>query len=115
MFLYLSVYLLAAVLLFQGVNLLVEQSGGDRVVPDEVLPPSGPSSRWGGYLTAFGGLLALAGILSHLYPWLVPALAPLRNLGLASLAVFGLWLVFGAKVDYLPAPGAGSDSHGQAH
>ena len=115
MFLYLSVYLLAAVMLFQGTNLLVEQSAPTGVVPPEVRPADVPASRWGSYLVAFGAVLALVGILSHAYAWLVVALAPLRNLGFASVAVYALWLVFGRKVNYLPAPGGGNGNHGHAH
>jgi hypothetical protein len=117
MFLYLSLYLLAAVMLFQGVNLLVEQGDPSGVVPPEVRPADAPASRWGSYLAMFGAVLAVVGILSHAYGWLAVVLAPLRNLGFASVAAYGLWLVFGRKVNYLPAPGSGSGSgnHGHAH
>jgi hypothetical protein len=115
MFLYLSVYILAAVMLFQGVNLLVEQGAPTGVVPPEVRPADAPASRWGSYLAMFGAVLAVVGILSHAYAWLATVLAPLRNLGFASVAAYGLWLVFGRKVNYLPAPGGGQGSHGQAH
>jgi hypothetical protein len=115
MFLYLSVYLLAAVMLFQGVNLLVEQSAPTGVVPPEVRTADAPASRWGSYLAVFGAVLAAVGILSHRYAWLALVLAPLRNLGFASVAAYGLWLVFGRKVNYLPAPGGGGDPHGHAH
>ena len=58
--------------------------------------------------------LALAALLSHGYDWLASALAPLRNLGAAAMAVYGLWLVFGRKVDYTSAPVAPS-AHGHGH
>jgi hypothetical protein len=115
MFLYVSVYVLAAVMLFQGVNLLVEQGAPTGVVPPEVRPADAPASRWGSYLAVFGAVLAVVGILSHAYGWLATVLAPLRNLGFASVAAYGLWLVFGRKVNYLPAPGNGDAGHGHAH
>ena len=116
MLLHLSVYVMAAVLLFQGVNLLGEQGSPTIVVPAEVRPASTPAVRWGGFLVTYGALLTLAGLLSHRYDWLVSALAPLRNLGAAAMAVYGLWLVFGRKVDYTPAPAAkGHDGHGHGH
>jgi hypothetical protein len=114
MFTYLSVYVLAAILLFQGINLLGELEAPTGVVPPEVRPADAPGARWGGYLVACGLLLVLAGLLSHAFPWLAGFLAPLRALGLASLAVFGLWLIFGRKVDYIPAKPAG-DGHGHGH
>ena len=114
MLVHLSVYVLAAVLIFQGVNLLGEQTSPTSVVPPEVRPAPAAASRWGGYLAAYGVILALAGLLSHGYPWFTGALVPLRNLGFASMAVYGLWLVFGRKVDYTPAP-AIREAHGHSH
>ena len=114
MLVYISVYVLAAVLIFQGVNLLGEQTSPTKVVPPEVRPASVPASRWGGYLVASGIVLALIGLGSHAYAWLTGALVPLRNLGFASMAVYGLWLVFGRKVDYTPAPPS-TEAHGHGH
>jgi hypothetical protein len=115
MFLYISVYVLAAVMLFQGVNLLVEQGAPTGVVPPEVRPAGAAASRWGSYLAVFGAVLAVLGILSHAYAWLAVVLDPLRNLGFASVAAYGLWLVFGRKVNYLPAPSSHGGDHGHAH
>ena len=113
MLLHLSVYVMAAVLLFQGVNLLGEQNSPTGVVPPEVRPAAIPALRWGGFLVTYGALLALTGLLSHGYGWLAGALAPLRNLGAVAMAVYGLWLVFGRKVDYTPAPVVhAQDGHG---
>ena len=111
---YIFVYLLAAVLMFQGVNLLGEQSVPTVVVPGEVRPASVPASRWGGYLVAFGALLAGAALSSLVCPWLAGALPALRNLGFISMAVYGLWLVFGRKVDYTPQPPS-REAHGHGH
>lgn len=111
---YLFVYILAAVLLFQGVNLLGEQSSPTQVIPPEVKPAPVPATRWGSYLVAYGTVLALAGICSHVCPWLAGVLVPLRDLGFASLAVYGLWLVFGRKINYTPAPPT-QDAHGHGH
>ena len=103
MLFYMFIYVLAAVLIFQGVNLLGQRAGSSPV-PPEVKPAAGAATRWGTYLVGFGVVLALLAILSHAWPGLVRALALLRNLGFASVAVYGLWLVFGRKIDYSPAP-----------
>jgi hypothetical protein len=111
MLVYLFVYVLAAVLVFQGTNLLGELDSPTAVVPAEVRLTSAMASRWGGYLVTFGALLAVMGLLSHVYPELFGTVVFLRDLGLASAAIYGLWLVFGRKVDYLPAPPSG-EAHG---
>jgi len=114
MLVYLSVYLLAAVMIFQGVNLLGEQRSPTSVVPPEVRPAAVPAARWGVFLTTYGSALAALAIMSHGWVLLAGALAPLRNLGFAGVAVYGLWLVFGRKIDYTPAAPA-REAHGHSH
>jgi hypothetical protein len=114
MLVYVFVYVLAAVLVFQGVNLLVEPNAPAKVVPPEVRPGAVAASRWGRFLVFYGALLALVAIISHSHPALFGALAPMRNLGLAIVALYGLWLVFGRKVDYTPAKPA-QEAHGHSH
>lgn len=112
MLFYLFFYLLAAVLLFQGVQALGEQKAPMGVVPAEVKTNPARMGLWGGFLIAYGSLLALVGLLSHFNPWFVGALSPLRNLGFLAGIVYGLWLVFGRKVDYTPAPSQAQPEHG---
>ncbi|MDR3673311.1 MAG: hypothetical protein P4L36_20865 [Holophaga sp.] len=114
MLVYVFVYVLASVLIFQGVNLLVERNAPAKVVPPEVRPAEVPASYWGRFLVFYGALLAVVAIISHSHPQLFRALVPMRNLGLAFLAVYGLWLVFGRKVDYSPAPPS-QEAHGHSH
>jgi hypothetical protein len=111
MLFYLFLYLLAAVLVFQGTQLLGEQRTPMGVVPAEVAPNRVQAGYWGGFLIAYGVLLGGVGLMSHCNAWYVGALAPLRTLGGVVLACYGLWLVFGRKVDYTPAPVQGGD-HG---
>jgi hypothetical protein len=105
-------YVLAAVLVFQGVHLLGEREAPMGVVPAE-LGMAGPGPAWfGRVLTAFGICMAAAGLGSLAWDGLMAALGPLRNVGLLLLAAFALRLVFGRKVDYLPGPlPAASDHH----
>lgn len=114
MLFYLFFYLLAAVLIFQGVNLLREQTEPAKLVPLEVRPAALPAVRWGRYLATCGSVLALAGVGSQIWDGLAVLLVPLRLLGFASVAGYGLWLVLGRKVDYRPAPVA-QDAHGHSH
>ena len=115
MLFYLSFYLLAAVLLFQGVHALGEQTTPMGVVPAEVKTDSVRTSLCGGLLAAYGSLLALVGLLSHFNPWFVGALSPLRAIGFIAVALYGLFLVFGRKVDYTPAPVQATAGHDHHH
>lgn len=111
MLMHLSVYVLAAMLLFQGVNLLGERKGPTGVVPAEVGPSTRFASVWGGLLVACGCLLALANLASHTVEGLAGIVVDLRGIGFAMLAVYGLCLLFSRKVDYRPAPLAAGDAH----
>jgi hypothetical protein len=114
MLLYLFIYLLAAVLLFQGLNLLGEQRTPTGVIPPEVRPRPAAAARWGRLLVAYGIFLAVLALCSHVCPWLPLILVSIRDLGFGVLAVYGLWLVFGRKVDYTPAPPS-KEAHGHSH
>ena len=111
MLFYLSLYVLAAILLFQGTQLLGELSGPLGTVPPEVKPNNPAAGRWGGFLVTYGAAMVVIGLLSHGCAWLEGALPLLRGAGVALEAVFGLWLVFGRKVDYTPAPVQGAPAH----
>jgi hypothetical protein len=114
MLVYLFVYVLAAVLIFQGVNLLGEKRAPTNVIPSEVRLADAIASRCGRCLVTYGTLLALVALLSHAYDGLTGALVPMRDIGFAIVAIYGLWLVFGRKVDYTPAKPAG-EAHGHGH
>jgi hypothetical protein len=111
MLFYISFYVLAAVLIFQGTQLLGELSAPMGVVPAEVKPAPSPASRWGGFLVTYGAAMVITGLLSHGYEYFEGSLGLLRGFGVAIEAGYGLWLVFGRKVDYTPAPVA-ADAHG---
>ena len=111
MLFYLFFYLLAAVLVFQGVHALGEQASPMGVVPAEVGIEPARASLWGGFLVALGCILLVSGLLSHFLAWFVSALSPLRTLGFLALAGYGLWLIFARKINYTPAPGAAPSHH----
>jgi hypothetical protein len=111
-FLYVSLYVLAALLVFQGTQLLGELSAPMGVVPPEVKPNPVAAARFGGFLLTYGAAMAVAALISHGCEWFQGSLTLLRGFGVAIEAAFGLWLVFGRKVDYTPAPvQAGHDHH----
>jgi len=112
MLFYISLYVLAAILVFQGTQLLGELSGPLGVVPPEVKPKATPAAWWGGCLLTYGAAMAVVGVLSHGNPWFQGSLSLLRGFAVALEAVYGLWLVFGRKVDYTPAaPAADAHAH----
>lgn len=113
MLFYITFYVLAAILLFQGAQLLGELAGHPlNAVPAEVKPTSPLASRWGGLLVAYGIAMAAVGLLSHAYEWLHGALTLLRGVAVGLEVVYGLWLVFGRKVEYVPAPVTSDEAHG---
>ena len=111
MLFYISLYVLAAILVFQGTQLLGELSGPLGVVPPEVKPEPTPAARWGGFLLTYGAAMAVTGLLSHCTEWFQGSLGLLRGFGVAIEACYGLWLVFGRKVDYTPAPRSEAPAH----
>jgi hypothetical protein len=105
--LFLAFYsVVSAALLFQGIQLLGSRGTTMGVVPPEVVPGSGALFTWGLILTLGGILLGLLGLLTLASDGLDTWLAPARNIGLALEGLYGLWLVFGRRIDYRPAPGA---------
>lgn len=109
---YISLYVLAAVMIFQGSQMLGELAGNPlNQVPVEVKPTPSPAARWGGFLVTYGAAMAITGLLSHGFDWFEGSLGLLRGFGIAVEALFGLWLVFGRKVDYTPAPSTEAPAH----
>jgi hypothetical protein len=110
-------YLLAAVMIFQGLHFYAEKSQPLGTVPEEVGQEPAVSERWGGYLVTYGALMAVCGFLSHRYVYFGTALKPLLSLGLLSMILFGAWVVFkGRTVEYLGTAAADEDhGHGHAH
>lgn len=109
-------YLLAAVLIFQGLHLYAEQTQPLGTVPEEVGQERTPSDRWGGYLLTYGILMTVCGLLSHAYSYFVPALGPIRGIGFLSLILFGVWVVFmGRRIEFLGTAAVEDHGHGHAH
>lgn len=107
-------YILAAILVFQGLHLFSEISEPLGTVPEEVAQATVSSQRWGAYLMAYGGLMALCGLLSIGTPYFLSALKPLQGFALLSLGAFGAWVVFkGRTIEYMGTPA--EDDHGHAH
>lgn len=105
-------YVLAAVLVFQGLHLLGERTQPLGTLPEEVGLAKIPSGVWGAYLTAYGASMVGCGLLSHAFASVTPALVPLRALGALSLLAFGAWVVFlGRRVEYLGSAADADHGH----
>jgi len=95
-------YLVAAVLVFQGMHAFGEQSEPMGVVPEEVAQEPGKARLRGGILAAYGYLCLTLGLFGHAYPGLQPILPRLMALGLGLMVVYGIYIVFfNRKVAYL--------------
>ena len=107
MLFYVFYYVLASVMVFQGVQQLGERSDPLGVVPQEVVQQDRFHSFWGWYLVSFGLLAGAVGLLSHAFPGAARLLRVLLWEGLGSVAVFGLAVIFGGrKISYLGKPTA---------
>lgn len=100
-------YVLAAVLVFQGVQQIEEQRAPMGVLPQEVVQKAPFHVFWGWTLLGLGGFAAVLGLGSHAAPGIGPLLVAVDWVELLAVAVFGFSLVFlGRRVEYLGKPSA---------
>lgn len=113
MLLYLFAYLTAAILVFQGTQVLGEQREPLGVVPGEVAQEPGRAGVWGGFLVTAGALSIAFALLSHGFFPLRPFVARVLGLDLLVMAAYGFYVIFlNRKVAYLGKPAA---DHGHGH
>jgi hypothetical protein len=107
MLFYVFYYVLASVMIFQGVQQLGERSEPLGVVPQEVVQHDRFHSFWGWYLVSFGLAAGAVGLLSHAFAGAVPLLKVFLWEGLASVGLFGLVVIFGGrKIGFIGKPTA---------
>ncbi|GLH68071.1 hypothetical protein [Geothrix edaphica] len=105
-------FILFLVLIFQGTHVAGEVKSPLGTVPEEVGQGSLASARWGLLLIGTGFLGGIIGLLGFRWTGLVALRHPLMALGLAVLALFGLWVIFvGRKAEFIGKPTA-TDGHG---
>jgi predicted secreted protein len=108
-------FVLFLVLVFQGTHLAGEIKTPLGTVPEEVGESPLASARWGVLLITTGFLGAIMGLLGFRFPGLAAARPAFFLIGLAVLALFGLWVIFlGRKPEFMGKP-AVADDHGQGH
>lgn len=113
MLLYLFFYLSAAILMFQGTQLLGEQREPLGVVPTEVAQDPSRAGVWGGFLLTVGALSIAFGLWGHFSPVLRLYLDRVLALDLLVMLAYGIYVIFfNRKVDYLGKPAA---DHGHGH
>lgn len=116
MLFYIFYYVLAMILVFQGLHLASEITSPFGTLPEEVGQAPTPSLRWGGFMVTYGGLCVVIGLFSHAYDYFGSALLPLFAIGAVILGVFSAWVVFMArKVVYMGEPSAEHGHGGTGH
>ncbi len=108
-------YLLFTVLVFQGTHLAGEVKTPLGTLPEEVGQNPVAAARWGVtlILTGFAGILL--GLLGARTPALAAARPACFGLGVAVLALYGLWVIFLArKPEFMGKPTL-ADDHGHGH
>jgi len=107
---YVFLFLVASVLLFQGLHLVGEIKNPMGTVQQELIFPERVARRWGERLMGFGGLTMLLGFLSFPFQSLVDYLLPIIIIDGCALAAFALYLIFAApRVEYIGKPS--DDAH----
>ena len=105
-------FTLFVVLIFQGTHLAGEVKTPLGTVPEEVGQNPLAATRGGLTLILVGFLGAVAGLLGFRFPALAALRPALFALGLAVLALCGLWIIFlGRKPEFMGKPAA-ADDHG---
>ncbi|MBI4912393.1 MAG: hypothetical protein HY823_06625 [Acidobacteria bacterium] len=113
MLFYVVFYVLSSVLVFQGVQQLMELREPMGVLPQEVVQRRDVHSFWGWGLVCLGLLGLGLALLSHVQPGARPLLRVLLWVELSAVALFGISLVFlGRKVEYVGKPTASHGDHG---
>ena len=108
-------FVLFLVLVFQGTHVAGEVKTPLGTLPEEVGQSPVSSARWGILLITVGFLGAILGLLGFRSPALAAARPAFLFIGLAMLAVFGLWVIFlGRKPEFMGKP-APADDHGHGH
>jgi hypothetical protein len=103
-------FLLAMVLLFQGLHLVGEIKEPLGTVPEEVSQAPEKSLGWGSFLLTYAALAIVFGLLGYQWDYFVSMRPVIFFLGCVSMAVFGAWVVFGGRwVEYIGTP---SEDHG---
>jgi hypothetical protein len=105
---YVFLFIIAAILIFQGTQLIGEINDPLGSVPAEVALPENAARRWGERLIGFGGITLLLGFLSFAIPRLSELFLPVMAIDALALGFFKLYLIFlGPRVDYMGKPTEG--------
>ena len=108
-------FLLFLVLVFQGTHVAGEVKTPLGTLPEEVAQNPVVAARWGILLIAVGFIGAALGLLGFRSLALAAARPGFLILGLAVLALYGLWVIFlGRKPEFIGKP-AVADDHGHGH
>jgi hypothetical protein len=114
--LFLALYfVLFLILLFQGTHIAGEIKTPLGTLPEETGQSPLASARWGILLITTGLVGTLAGLLGFMSPTLAAARPAFLYLGLAVLALFGLWVIFLARKPEFMGKPAVADDPGHGH
>jgi hypothetical protein len=108
-------FLLFLVLIFQGTHVAAEVKTPLGTLPEEVAQNPVSAARWGILLILVGFFGSAVGLLGFRSPALAALLPACLILGVAVLALFGLWVIFmGRKAEFVGKPSV-ADDHGHGH
>jgi hypothetical protein len=108
-------FVLASVLLFQGLHMVGEVKSPLGTVPEEVGQEPARATAWGTFLLTFAVLALVVGVLGFALPFFESLRPAIFSLGSLGLVVFGAWVIFmGRTVNFIGTPSVdhGHDDHG---
>lgn len=109
-------FLLAAILVFQGLHILGEQKEPLGTLPEEVGLPAPKSFAWGAFLMTWGGLALVLGLMGFRWDYFVPMRQAILGLGWLILVVYAAWVIFAARrIQYMGTRSAEAGDHGHGH
>jgi hypothetical protein len=105
-------FLLFLILIFQGTHVAGEVKTPLGTLPEEVAQNPASAARWGILLIAVGFFGSAMGLLGFRSSTVAAARPGLLVLGLAVLALYGVWVIFlGRKAEFIGKPTV-ADHHG---
>lgn len=98
-------FIASSVILFQGLNLILEEKNPSGITPQESAQESVPVAYIGSFLISWGGLSIALGVWHSTHAGWNDVVHVVRIINWIVLGCYGLWIIFsGRQVDVSTPP-----------